>query len=140
MRKYQAILCCIVILAGIVFMYGFIFSNNNKFGDTVSEMGSLTQPEMTSLNDAMKNRDFNASQYHCRQLITIIDTYNPRLSEIPVSEKYQPSKQRMISGFDNEKKGCQVLINSSDGNLTPSMGYFLQSSDDFDWVEQNWPE
>jgi hypothetical protein len=138
MQKNLAVFCILFLLCG-VFLSGCV-SNDDKFGNTVSEMGSLTQPEMNSLNDAIKNHDANASQYHCRQLVTIIDTYNPRLSAIRVSEKYQPSKQRMIAGFDNQKKGCELLINSSSDNPGPSMEYFAQSTNDFDWVVRNWPE
>ena len=140
MRKYQAVLCCIVILVGILFIYVSIFDSNNKFGDTVSEMGALAQPEMNAVNEAINNRNFSASQYHCHQLITIIDTYNPRLAEIQVSAKYEPSKQHMISAYDHQRTACGYLMNSSDGNITLPMQHFSQASEDFDWVVSNWPD
>jgi hypothetical protein len=130
---------CILLITGSIFLSGCV-SNDDRFGNTVSEMGDLTGPEMDSLNGAIQNHDLNASQSHCLRLVTIIDTYNPRLSEINVSEKYEPTKQHMISGFDLQRKGCQVILNSSEDNAGPFTEYFNQSADDFDWVVKNWPE
>ena len=138
MRKIL-VFSCIVLIAGAASLAGCL-SNDDKFGNTIAEMGDLTQPEMTGLNESIAIHDFNDSKYHCNRLIGIEDTYLPRLVAINVSAKYQRPTQYMITGFEKQRKGCQVLINSTEDDLGTSMAYFSESANDFQRALDSWPD
>ena len=137
MRKILAFSClalivCATLLCGC--------TSDDRFGNTIAEMGDLTQPEMIGLNESIANHDYNDSRVHCSKLIAIEDTYLPRLAAITVSEKYRPPTQYMITGFEKQRRGCQVLLNSSDDDLGASMAYFSESANDFQRALDTWPE
>ncbi len=129
---------CVLIVLGCVLLSGCT-SSDDKFADATIELGNAAKPHLDLLNQSIAAHDFPASQEQCRQLIVLYDAGIPNLSAIAVSTEFQPVKQYMVYGFENERTGCQLLITSSDDTLGPSMEYFRESANNFSKAADAWP-
>jgi hypothetical protein len=139
LMRIRAVLGCLVLMAGVAVLCGCV-SDDTRFVDTFSEWGTAIRPDMDAFKQSITDHDFNASQSHCRELLAKDRHYLSLLSGMPVSEKYNSSRQFFLSGLENEIRGCQAVTDSPDGDLAPSMVYFKRSEDDFAEGIQLWPE
>jgi hypothetical protein len=122
-------------------------NNDSQFKSTVSDMAIAIKPDTVLLGKAFEDFDLSGANIHCRNIISIDNTYIIKISALEVSEKYRNPKKYILLALEKQKKGCQLIL---DGyatndmvkytiNLKQANAYFTGSADDLNTASDLMP-